>query len=356
MLPQVFKNTFSSEDVRVCHQILLGKCNKLFVLGINKYTSALIAILHIDGIIDDFNTGSTFEGHTIVSLAQIAPDSTVIVASGGQTQSVMTKLQQMNIVCIDFFKFSKLSNLKLPEIFLNENFARIYGNNYQNFSQIYNMLSDDISKTIFQSLIGFRYTHDLSFLKGFSESQDRQYFEDFLQIRPGSTFVDVGCFDGYTTKEYARQYTDYEKIIALEPDPSNYRVCLSNLQGMRDVEVINMAASSERQELFLTQNGSGSSINETGPIKISCDKLDNIVKQPVSFIKIDTEGFELDVLKGSQNIIKSCTPTIAVAIYHKPQDFYEIPFYIYSLSQDYSIRVRHYTETIYETVMFFLPK
>lgn len=48
-------------------------------------------------------------------------------------------------------------------------------------------------------------------------------------------------------------------------------------------------------------------------------------------------------------------PKIAISVYHKSSDFRKIPEQILSIRSDYKIYLRHYTESIYETVMFFIP-
>ena len=92
----------------------------------------------------------------------------------------------------------------------------------------------------------------------------------------------------------------------------------------------------------------------SGNIIIETDILDNIVKEPLSYIKMDVEGWESKVIEGAKNTIKTYKPTLAVCVYHKCNDFWAIPEQILSIRDDYKIFLRHYTEGITETVMYFV--
>jgi hypothetical protein len=47
-------------------------------------------------------------------------------------------------------------------------------------------------------------------------------------------------------------------------------------------------------------------------------------------------------LMGAKVTISKYMPRLAIAIYHKPEDIVEIPFYILSLFPGYRLYIRHY--------------
>ena len=59
------------------------------------------------------------------------------------------------------------------------------------------------------------------------------------------------------------------------------------------------------------------------------DKLvEELGIERVDFIKADIEGEELNMLKGARKTIEKFKPKLAICVYHRPQDLWEIPFYI----------------------------
>jgi hypothetical protein len=43
------------------------------------------------------------------------------------------------------------------------------------------------------------------------------------------------------------------------------------------------------------------------------------------------------------------------AAYHNPNQLWQVAEQVLNIRNDYALKVRHYTETVYETVLFFLP-
>ena len=67
---------------------------------------------------------------------------------------------------------------------------------------------------------------------------------------------------------------------------------------------------------------------------------------------MDIEGSEQDALLGAAGIIRRDRPRLAICIYHKPEDLYEIPFLIKELVPEYRLYIRHHSDTYAETVLY----
>lgn len=76
-----------------------------------------------------------------------------------------------------------------------------------------------------------------------------------------------------------------------------------------------------------------------------------ILEEP-TFIKMDVEGAELSALKGAKKLIAKNHPKLAICLYHKPEDIYDIPIFIKQLDSSYKLYIRHYSNYITETVLY----
>lgn len=96
-----------------------------------------------------------------------------------------------------------------------------------------------------------------------------------------------------------------------------------------------------------------SRITDTGTVSIDARKLDDVLQgKKVTFIKMDIEGAELAALRGAEKIIREQRPRLAICVYHKPEDIWEIPSLILSCNPDYRLYLRHYSITETETVLY----
>lgn len=88
--------------------------------------------------------------------------------------------------------------------------------------------------------------------------------------------------------------------------------------------------------------------------EINVDRLDEILKDEViTFIKMDIEGSELPALQGAENIIKEQKPKLAICLYHKIEDFWEIPMYIHNLLPEYHFGIlHHFPRMFYGSVLY----
>ena len=69
-------------------------------------------------------------------------------------------------------------------------------------------------------------------------------------------------------------------------------------------------------------------------------------------IKLDVEGFELKALKGAAAALKVYRPRLGVSLYHKPEDFFEIPIYLKTHFPIYRRYLDHYPIARDETVLY----
>ncbi len=208
---------------------------------------------------------------------------------------------------------------------------------------------------VFNDLVRYRLTADPVYMANYSTRFSDQYFEDFLALSH-EVFIDAGGFNGDTTEEFCKRYPDYKKVILFEPSVSNMQDARKRLGHHREIEFIQQGLSNTGGTLWFNSDaGPASAVSADGACSIDVTTLDASVREPVSFIKMDLEGWELKALEGSAQHILEDHPKLAMPVYHYASDFWRIPEYIFSIRQDYDLYLRHYTKGWSETIMFFVP-
>ena len=347
-----------AEDAkRFCAAFLNPSGCPRYVLGRNVYSEKIIDTLTIDGVIDDFADIAGFKGVPVLKSDQIPSNALVVVASGGRPISAKKKLVESEIKCLDYFSFLKFSGLPLIEVVFNEGFNEDFDAHQSEYEWVYNLLADEKSRQVYRQLVSFRIKYDLGLLEGFTPREDEQYFEDFLELQEeGESFADIGCFDGFTSLEFIKRCPKYVAVHIFEPDPSNYEACKKNLSGHENIHFHKLGLSDKKQTLRFDTQGSASKITGEGQLEINVDRLDDITQEPLTLVKMDIEGAELGAVEGARETILRDHPRLAISVYHCAGDFWKIPKVVLSIREDYDVYLRHYTESIYETIMFFMPK
>ncbi|WP_421548530.1 FkbM family methyltransferase [Pseudomonas sp. QD4] len=341
---------------KFCAEFCSASSSLKYVLGRNIYAESVAKHVNVDGFIDDYTRDSQYLGAPVVKMADVPKDALVLNVAGGSPLSAKNRLDKADLRNLDYFSFYRNSGLSLTQIRFNEDFGDEFSANEKRYEWIYERLNDEESRQAFLKLVSFRRTYDIKHLEGFSWREDVQYFEDFLHLQAeGETFIDVGGFNGFTTLEFIKRCPQFNAAHVFEPEPANYQNCLSALGAYNNVRVHNVGLSGAKATLKIDAMGSASTVSQHGTVTIEVDKLDNLLKEAPTFIKIDIEGEELSALQGARQTIIEHHPRLAISVYHKPGDFWRIPELILSIRNDYEVYLRHYTECIYETVMFFIP-
>lgn len=192
---------------------------------------------------------------------------------------------------------------------------------------------------------------------------EQQYFDLPCLERyrePHEIFVDGGCYDGANSVRFVQWAGESEKTVyAFEADERNAGKCksvLGQIEGA-DCHLITKGMWSGDTVLsFCSKANEASGLAENGQQQVSVTSLDSAVEGKVTFIKMDIEGAEYEALRGAKNIISSYHPKLAVSIYHKDEDIWEIPQLILSFYANYKFYLRHYSLSSEETVLYAVPE
>ncbi len=331
-----------------------------YLFGRNDHSALLSKLFEIDGFVDDFaESGSLWKGKAVIHGVEL-PNNALLVNCVMNAKPITAdqNINRLNITgSISYFNLASiLPELVTPPSFVVETQVD-FNLNLEEWKKLENSFFDDESKKVLHSILQYRLTGDYSYMEKFSFRPQDQYFEDFLNFGPKEIFVDAGGFDGDTTEIFCDKNPDYDKVFLFEPDITNLKKAKIRLRGYKNIDYIPLGVSDKYETLwFNANNGSASSIGDSGNLEIKVTTIDKHIQSKVSFIKMDLEGWELKALKGAKRHILEDHPKMAIAVYHHPSDFWQIFNYIFNLRQDYNIFLRHYTESWTETIMYFLPK
>ncbi len=161
----------------------------------------------------------------------------------------------------------------------------------------------------------------------------------------GMDFIDGGAFIGDSALVLSELKP--RRIYAFEPDYKNFLLLKKtlSLNNLTQVIPIRMVLGARRGKTRLFSFGSGSFVSniyrEHGGEEVEVISIDEFVKEnglEVGLIKLDVEGSELDVIVGAKETIRAYKPVLIVSLYHRGQDFFEIPRIIKELVPEYKLR------------------
>jgi FkbM family methyltransferase len=182
------------------------------------------------------------------------------------------------------------------------------------------------------SALKFLFTHALK--NETIEFLDKQYYLGYAHIEKAiklskeiklnaGIIIDVGGADGTTPKIFSIAFPNY-KIYVFEPLRENYSLIQKELKQFPNLILINKAvgSTSKRGMINKTKRITSSSMYQpiiephselfsdiltvAGTEEVDITTLDESIPQnePISILKLDVQGYELEVLKGAAAVIE----------------------------------------------------
>lgn len=176
---------------------------------------------------------------------------------------------------------------------------------------------------------GLRRRGGLGFIPGRSLTAEERWLlgQNWL----GKVIYDVGAYQGIFTMFFARAVGNQGQVVAFEPNPrsaeqlrehvalngfSNVRVmqvALGDVDGVAGLEVPKGAAEMSRLAASGTE------------FVVQVNRLDTLLHEQSlpapSFIKVDVEGEELAVLRGSVAVLQEQHPTLLIEVHPRASAF-----------------------------------
>ena len=151
-------------------------------------------------------------------------------------------------------------------------------------------------------------------------------FEALLEHLPGNaTVLDIGTNLGHTLLTFASRL-DRGTVIGFEPDPINFANCKANveLNSFTNITLLNFGLGKAEgvlpMEVRIELNRGGNRINANAAntVNVPIRRLDSVVNEvglaQIDVVKIDVEGFELNVLKGGVECLRKFKPVLFIEL------------------------------------------
>lgn len=146
-------------------------------------------------------------------------------------------------------------------------------------------------------------------------------------LREGDTVLDIGANIGSFTVCAALCVGDSGSVVAFEPDPRTAQILAKNLKRHNVASWAQITPAAIGNRLGKTSiiqfdndlvTGQGVAPERFFPghiaatIEVDIVTLDSMITGPVDLIKIDVEGYELDVLEGAERVLKNSPQAILI--------------------------------------------
>ena len=220
-------------------------------------------------------------------------------------------------------------------------------NNVDKLEWLYDHLEDNASKISLNALIDSWLTFSMQEALKISMycSQNVVANPDIFPFYENEVFVDCGSYIGDTVADFVNEFNrSYRRIYTYEISAPTVKVMQNNLKGLDNV-VYNLKGVADKQgELSLEGYDApflgNHLVKGKGITKVPIVKLDDDIKEKITFLKIDVEGLDKEAISGAKEQISKYHPKMHIDTYHKLGDIFEVPLLIHSIDPTYKFYLR----------------
>lgn len=290
---------------------------------------------------DEFVRGHSFAGHRVLRYEEVEKkykDAVILLAFAAFQPELLARI----------YRIAERYEVLAPDVplFGTDIFDRTCLHRFQKeLEQAWRGLADQQSQQVFSSLVEYKLSGSIRLLKQM-ETPRNEVFSHILPLGPDEIYVDLGAYNGDTLEEFlAVTGGRYSQIIAVEPDKKNFIKLEEKAQKLGTDNLFLYPCGVWKEDtslLFAGKGGRNSSIDPKGkPIPVR--SVDSILSgSPATYIKMDVEGAEHEVLQGCRDTLRHFAPKLAVSAYHRTFDFFTLPLLLRQLQPDYRIYLRHH--------------
>jgi FkbM family methyltransferase len=166
-------------------------------------------------------------------------------------------------------------------------------------------------------------------------------YEGAVDIHEGDVFLDCGGCCGETAVWAVTRGAG--RVFTFEPNPEAHPYLNANVEnyGHDRITLVSagVGATSRRMNMVMEAgNIGGTRLVEDANGSVSVVALDDWCRENAvrpDFIKMDIEGAEPEALQGARQVITKYRPRLAICLYHRFSDMWEIPRLLHEMVPEY---------------------
>ena len=148
-------------------------------------------------------------------------------------------------------------------------------------------------------------------LDGEYQKKQRNAILEF--VNKDGNAIDIGAHVGFWLRDMCKQF---KHVYAFEPI-EEVRQCLAKNVSAENYSTYSVGLGAKNENLKVNYNPAetgNTHASKDGNQTITIRKLDDMNLPKIDYIKVDTEGFEIEVLKGGEKLIKEYKPFVHVEV------------------------------------------
>ncbi|NRD74818.1 FkbM family methyltransferase [Shewanella sp. VB17] len=306
---------------------------------------------------DESKHGLDFLGKEVKSPTALAGETRPILIASYWARDIAEQLQDIGSqyfdfsFCVDFNRWKNHFNWQC----FNINAAIKTGERYLKGNDLLSYLG----------CLRYRQTYDPLYL---TIPNCEHYIHTLVTPMSSDVYIDGGAWQGDTLHELKQLLGNEIEIHSFEPDESNFKQ-LSNLitnqklpncyihkKALWNQETtLNFFNSSNAVHTMQARVSTELNPNIMTKVQVAAITLDSYcqtLERTPTYIKLDVEGAEPQVLEGATILINTSAPKLAISAYHEPNHIWELMEQIALLNTNYQFFFVHHSQQLFESVIY----
>lgn len=368
---------YALENESFCKTSIVKKAKSVCIYGLGKYfdeaflrqnIGGRFGVTHLcDGSAErraDIQRDSRYKKYSCIPPEEIKTlDNPVVIFMLGDPRQAMDAVKKQ-FAKTDWYRFITFNDLILDDTMEAEYDCPVRGDK-QELLSAFDALEDEQSCEVFVNVFCLRAAPQFADKEYEELCTLPQYFPpDIVKLTAHESVVDCGAYNGDTLQEFADiSGGRFSRYDAFEIDEVNFQALCDTAREIDEKKIIchHCGVWDKTQSLNYGRMSSADSYsifngNETETAKVV--RLDEVFQTlaEISFIKMDIEGAEMKALQGAEEILRTQRAKLAICVYHRIKDLWQIPNYIKRVCKDYKIYIRHHAKFwVSETVCYGIP-